>query len=91
MGKQSDSAITVEGAIQLYEQLLSVGRLTKNGAGHKRLEVLREVNRRHRYFPKNKKLKTASLVGRQDSKNDNPPTKVGPINDNPPTKVGGKV
>tara|TARA_R110000744_G_scaffold241094_2_gene358445 strand:- start:1606 stop:1773 length:168 start_codon:yes stop_codon:yes gene_type:complete len=55
MSKKSNLAITVKGAIKLYERLLSLGTIAENGAAHKRLEVLREANRKRRYPQKGKK------------------------------------
>lgn len=54
MGNQnSDDHISIFGAISLYRYLLSVGRIKKNGAAHKRLGVL---EKRHsngdKYFAK---------------------------------------
>jgi hypothetical protein len=52
MSKQSDKSITVLGAIRLYEKLLFLGKIAREGAAHQRLRKLRIRRTIHKYFPK---------------------------------------
>tara|TARA_R110000787_G_scaffold32984_2_gene86805 strand:- start:431 stop:598 length:168 start_codon:yes stop_codon:yes gene_type:complete len=52
MSKESDTSITVLGAIRIYEKLLFLGKITIEGAAHQRLRKLRLRRKIHKYFPK---------------------------------------